>query len=219
MVEIIPVNPDQTKVGQRVSLFSWIGLQAVNQIAKPGIGGRTSLRLSDQLQLCAFMYETGSILGQANNKKTILLVSKSLEESQQKRDASSSLFRRLETSKNANSLYTFYLFYSLRNMIMDFSIQSMKEAHKIVRSINEVINYAEGAGIEGFILGSTFPYLVKELYRKGDDRRDKVILEMTRYGIIFPEETSLTSIEEREKIIMEKVKLYFSKDKLVQATQ
>ncbi len=141
MIEIIPINPDQTEVEQQGSLFSWIGIQALKQIAKPGIGGRTFLRLSDQLQLCAFMYETGAVLGQASNKKIIFPILKSLEESQQKRDASSSLVGRLETPKNANSLYTFYLYYSLRNMIMDFSIQSMKEAHKILRSKNEVVNY------------------------------------------------------------------------------
>jgi hypothetical protein len=121
------------------------------------------------------------------------------------------LMRRLETSgRYAHSFYTFYLYVTLRDMDMDFNISMMRKAHGSLRDKTEVGDFLEYAGAEGLLLGSWYPDLAEKMYGKNYGAQKGVIDEMTSGGAVLPEETAITSIKEREQVILSKVSTYVS---------
>jgi len=170
--------------------------------------------LSGLLQVCAYLYETGAILGRARQDRLLELVSMSfaVEEMQYHlTELRNLLRRRLETSgRYAHSFYTFYLHGTMRDMNMYFDINGMREAHNNIREKTEVGDFLEYAGVEGLLLGGRYPDLAEKMYGKGYGEQENVIDEMTRGVAILPEETTVTSLQEREQLILNTVGLYVS---------
>ncbi|MHC4707785.1 MAG: ribonuclease H-like domain-containing protein [Planctomycetota bacterium] len=122
------------------------------------------------------------------------------------------LRRRLETSGGyAHSFYTFYLHGTMRDMNMYFDVNSMREAHNDIRDKTGVGNFLENAGAEGLLLGGWYPDLTEKMYGKGYGAQEDIINEMTRGVPVLPEETAITSIQEREQLILNKVGVYVSR--------
>jgi len=121
------------------------------------------------------------------------------------------LRRRLETSgRYAHSFYPFYLHGTMRDMNMNFDINGMREAHHIIRNKTEVRHFLEYAGAEGLLLGGWHPDLAEKMYGKGYGAQEEIINEMTGGVTLLPEETAITSIREREQVILNKVSAYVS---------
>lgn len=199
----------------KTTLFSQLGSTALYQVTKMGVAGKSYVTLSGLLQVCAYLYETGAILGRSRHDRLVELMAMSFATEDMQdclTELRSLLLRRLETSgRYAHSFYTFYLHGTMRDMDMDFNINAMREAHSHVRDKNEVGHFLEYAGAEGLLLGSWYPDLVETMYGKGYGAQEDIIDEMTRRVAVFPEETAITSIREREKLILSKVSIYVSR--------
>ena len=119
------------------------------------------------------------------------------------------LIRRLETSgRFAHSFYTFYLHGMMTDMNMNFDVRGMREAHRSMRDTIEVKHFLDNAGVEGFLLGSQYPDLAEKMYGQGYGGQEDIINEMTHGVAIMPEETTLPSIYERERVILGKVDVF-----------
>jgi len=197
-----------------MTLFSHLGSPVLNQVSRTGIAGQSYVPLSGLLHVCAYLYETGAILGRSRQDRIPELMSMSFaaEETQYcLAELQNLLRRRLENSgKYAHSFYTFYLHGTMRDMNMYFDISGMREAHKNVMNRIEVGNFLEYAGVEGLLLGGWHPDLAEKMYGKGYGAQGDIIKEMTGGVTVIPEETTLTSIRERELSILNKVSLYVS---------
>jgi hypothetical protein len=122
------------------------------------------------------------------------------------------LRRRLEKSgRYAHSFYTFYLHGTMRDMNMNFDINDMREAHHDIRDTIEVRHFLEYAGAEGLLLGGWHPDLAEKMYGTGYGAQEDIINEMTKGVAVLPEETAITSIREREQLVLSKVSAYDSK--------
>ncbi len=98
----------------------------------------------------------------------------------------------------------------MRDMNIYFDINGMREAHHNIRDKTEVGNFLEYAGAEGLLLGGWYPDLAEKMYGKGYGAQEGIINEMTRGVALLPEETAITSIREREQVILNKVSAYVS---------
>jgi uncharacterized protein YprB with RNaseH-like and TPR domain len=122
------------------------------------------------------------------------------------------LRRRLEKSgRYAHSFYSFYLHGTMRDMNIYFDINGMRKAHNDIRDKTGVGHFLGRAGAEGLLLGAWYPDLAEKMYGKGYGEEEDIINEMTRSVAVLPEETAITSIQEREELILSKVSAYVSK--------
>ncbi len=177
------------------ALFSRIGSPALDQVSRAGSAGQYYVSLSGLLHVCAYLYETGAILGLARQDRLLELVSMSFSTEEMQyclAELRNLLRRRLETSgRYAHSFYTFYLHGTMRDMNMNFDINGMREAHQNIRDKTEACHFLEYAGAEGLLLGSWYPDLAEKMYGKGYGAQEDIIKEMTRGVAVLPEETTL----------------------------
>ena len=170
--------------------------------------------LSGLLYVCAHLYETGAILGRVKQDRLLELLSMSFSPNEVQyclTELRHLLRRRLEKSgRYAHSFYTFYLHGTVRDMNMNFDINSMREAHHNIRDKTEAGHFLEHAGAEGLLLGGWYPDLAEKMYGKGYGAQEDTINEMTRGATLLPEETTITSIREREQVILNKISAYVS---------
>ncbi|MFC2059625.1 ribonuclease H-like domain-containing protein [Chloroflexota bacterium] len=197
------------------TLFSQLGSPALNKVSRTGLAGKSYVPLSGLLQVCAYLYETGAILGRSRQDGLPELMSMSFANEEVQyclAELRRLLLRRLETSgRYAHSFYTFYLHGTMRDMNMDFDVNAMREAHRNIRDKTEVGHFMEYAGAEGILLGCWYPDLAEKMYGKGYGAQEDIINEMTRGIAVLPEETTVTSIQEREQLILDKVGVYVSR--------
>ena len=199
-------------VNNKSTLFTKIGSTALDKVTIKGLAGNFCVRLSDLLQVCAHLYETGAILGRTKQDKLLELMSMSFAPGDMRdclKEVRNSLRRRLETSgRYAHSFYMFYLYGTLRDMDMDFKISTMKAIRSDIRDKTEVGDFMERAGTEGLLLGGRYPDLVEKMYGREYRVQKAEIEEMIKGSAILPEETASTSIREREQVILSKVRVY-----------
>lgn len=212
---MIRIRPSSLKRSPgKSTLFSQLGSPALDQVSRAGPAGQSYLPLSGLLHVCAYLYETGAILGRARQDRLHELVSMSFAAEERQyclAELRHQLRRRLETSGGyAHSFYTFYLYGTMRDMNMHFDINGMREAHNNIRDKTEVWHFLEYAGAEGLLLGGWYPDLAEKMYGKGYGAQEDIITEMTRGVAILPEETGITSIQERENVIVNKVNVFIS---------
>jgi hypothetical protein len=98
----------------------------------------------------------------------------------------------------------------MRDMGMDFDISAMRKAHSHVRDKTEVGDFLKYAGAEGLLLGGWYPDLAEKMYGRGYGAQKDIVDEMIRVVAVLPEETAITSIREREQLVLNKVSLYVS---------
>ena len=198
----------------KATLFAQLGSPALDQVARTGPAGQYYVPLSGLLHVCAYLYETGAVLGRAMRDRLSELVSMSFAAEERQyclAELRNLLRRRLEKSgRYAHSFYTFYLYGTMRDMNMNFDINGMREAHNNIRDKTEVGNFLEYAGAEGLLLGGWYPDLAEKMYGKGHGEQEDIINEMTGGIALLPEETAITSIREREQLILGKVSAYAS---------
>ena len=198
----------------KLTLFSHLGSPVLDQVSKMGPAGQSYLSLSGLLHICAYLYETGAILGRARQDRLLELVSMSFAAEEMQyclAELRHLLRRRLETSgRYAHSFYTFYLHGAMRDMNINFDINGMREARNNIRDKNEAGHFLEYAGAEGLLLGGWYPDLAEKMYGKGYGEQEDIINETTRGVALLPEETGITSIREREQLILNKVCTYVS---------
>ncbi|MFC2006069.1 ribonuclease H-like domain-containing protein [Chloroflexota bacterium] len=198
----------------KLTLFSQLGSPALDQVSRAGPAGQSYVPLSGLLHVCAYLYETGAVLGHASKDRLLELVSMSFAAEEVQHclaELRHLLRRRLETSgKYAHSFYTYYLHGTMRNMNMNFDINGMREAHHNIRDKTEACHFLEYAGAEGLLLGGWYPDLAEKMYGKGYGAQEDIINEMTRGVALLPEETTLTSIRERRQLVLNKVSAYIS---------
>ena len=196
------------------TLFLQLGSPALDQVSRAGPAGQSCVALSGLLHVCAYLYETGAVLGRASRDRLSELVSMSFATEEVQHclaELRHMLRRRLESSgRYAHSFYTFYLHGTMRDMNMNFDINGMREAHNNIRDKTEAGHFLEYAGAEGLLLGGWYPDLAEKMYGKGYGAQDDIINEMTRGVALLPEETTITSIREREQVILNKVSPYVS---------
>ena len=196
----------------KLTLFSQLGSPALDQVSRAGPAGQSYVPLSGMLHVCAYLYETGALLGRASKDRLLELLSMSFASEEVQHclaELRRLLRRRLETSgRYAHSFYTFYLHGTMRDMNMNFDVSGMREAHHNIRDKIEAGHFLEYAGAEGLLLGSRYPDLAEKMYGKGYGAQEDIINEMTRGVALLPEETAITSIRERELVILSKVSAY-----------
>lgn len=212
---MIRINPSSLRLLDKSTLFSELGSPALDQVSRTGLAGKSYIPLSGLLQVCAYLYESGAILGHARQDRLLELMSMSFAAEEMQyclAELRSLLQRRLETSgRYAHSFYTFYLHGTMRDMNMNFDINGMKEAHNNIRDKTEAGHFLEYAGAEGLLLGGWYPDLAEKMYGKGYGAQENIINEMTREVAVLPEETAITSVREREWLILNKVSIYVSR--------
>ncbi len=212
MIRIRPISLRRSS--GKSTLFSQLGLPALDQVSRAGPVGQSYVPLSGLLHVCAYLYETGAILGRARQDRLLELVSMSfaVEEIQYCLAELRSLLRkRLEKSgRYAHSFYTFYLHGTTRDMNINFDINGMRETHHNIMDKFETWHFFENAGAEGLLLGSCYPDMAEKMYGKGYGAQEDIINEMTRGIALMPEETNIMSIQEREQLILNKVSAYIS---------
>jgi len=98
----------------------------------------------------------------------------------------------------------------MRDMNMNFDINGMREADHNIRDEAEVGHFLEYAGVEGLLLGSWYPDLTEKMYGKGYGEQKEIINEMTRGVVLLPKKTNITSLQEREQLVLNKVSAYLS---------
>ncbi|MFC1976938.1 ribonuclease H-like domain-containing protein [Chloroflexota bacterium] len=198
-----------------MTLFSHLGSPVLDQVSRTGLAGKSYVPLSGLLQVCAYLYETGAILGRSRQDMLLELMSMSFANEEMQyclAELRKLLMRRLETSgRYAHSFYTFYLHGTMRDMNIGFDVNAMRDAHRDVRTKTEAGHFMEYAGAEGLLLGCWYPDLTDKMYGKGYGAHEEVIDEMTKSIAILPEETAITSIQEREELILNKVGVYVSR--------
>jgi len=198
----------------KLTLFSQLGSPALEKVSRAGPAGQYYMPMSGLLHVCAYLYETGAVLGHASKDRLLELLSMSFTADEVQyclAELRRLLRRRLETSgRYAHSFYTFYLHGTMRNMNMNFDINGMREAHHNIRDKAEVGHFLEYAGAEGILLGRWYPDLAEKMYGKGYGAQEDIISEMTGGVLLLPEETTLTSIRERERLVLNKVSAYLS---------
>jgi len=196
-------------------LFAYLALPALEQVLGRGPGGRSYVSLSGLLQVCAYLYETGAVLGRSNRDTLSELVSLSFAADEIHHclaEVETLLMRRLETSgQYAHSFYTFYLHGTMRDMDMEFDVKAMKEAHRIYRDKTQADDFMKYAGAEGLLLGGWYPDLAEKMYASGFGQQESVIREMTKNVGVLPEETSVRSIHDRERLVLSRVSEYLSR--------
>ncbi|MFC2048334.1 ribonuclease H-like domain-containing protein [Chloroflexota bacterium] len=196
------------------TLFSHLGSPALEQVSRAGLAGQSYVPLSGLLHVCAYMYETGAILGRARQDRLLELLSMSFSADEVQyclAELRYLLRRRLEKSgRYAHSFYTFYLHGTMRDMNMNFDINGMREAHHNIRDKIEAGHFLEYAGAEGLLLGGWYPDLAEKMYGKGYGAQENIINEMTRGVALLPEETTITSIQEREQAILNSLNAFIS---------
>ncbi|MFC2032525.1 hypothetical protein ACFLUS_04080 [Chloroflexota bacterium] len=197
----------------KVTLFSQLGSPALEKVSSAGPAGQLYVSLSGLLHVCAYLYETGAILGRARQDRLseLLLMSFAEEMEYCVAELRHLLRRRLEQSgKHAHSFYTFYLHGTMRDMNMNFDINDMREAHSNIRNKTEAGHFLEYAGAEGLLLGGWYPDLTEKMYSKGYGAQEDIINEMTRGVSLLPEEIATASIREREQVILNSVNALIS---------
>jgi uncharacterized protein YprB with RNaseH-like and TPR domain len=213
---MIRIRPSSIKRSSgKSTLFLQLGSSAMDQVSRAGPAGQSYVPLSGMLHVCAYLYETGAVLGRASKDRLLELLSMSFASEEVQHclaELRRLLRRRLETSgRYAHSFYTFYLHGTMRDMNMNFDINGMREAHHNIRDKIEAGHFLEYAGAEGFLLGGWYPDLAEKMYGKGYGAQEDIINEMTRGVALLPEETNIKSIQEREQLILKKVSAYVLK--------
>ena len=214
--KIIRIKPlSLNRLPGKSTLFCQIGSPALDQVSRTGPAGKSYVSLSGLLQLCGYLYETGAILGRARQDRLLELMSMSFAAEEVQfylAELRSLLLRRLEKSgRYAHSFYTFYLHGTMRDMNIYFDISGMRKAHNDIRDKTGVGQFLERAGAEGLLLGAWYPDLAEKMYGKGYGAQEDIINEMTRRVAVLPEETAITSIREREELILSKLSIYVSR--------
>ena len=188
-----------------VTPFCQIAYSSLKQLTGGGLAGREYVRLSGMLQVCAFLYETAAVLGRARREDLIKILAALSSSGQEYNlwELRWALKSRLEnTSRQCRSLYTFYLDGTMETLNLDFTVRGMKQAHSELRALGEGQPYFDAAGAEGLILGSSFPDLTQKLYNKRFDSRNRMVREMKAHGVISPEESEQSNINERERQVL-----------------
>ncbi len=202
------------RLPSKSTLFTHLGSTALDHVSGAGPAGRCYVPLSGLLHVCAYLYETGAILGRARRDRISELIAMSFDTHEREiclAELRRLLRRRLERSgRYAHSFYTFYLHGTMRDMNLYFDINSIREAHNDIRLKSEVWHFMEYAGAEGLLLGGWYPDLVGKMYGKGYGEQEHIINEITRGIVLLPEGTSIMSIREREKVILNKVSAFIS---------
>ena len=214
--KIIRIKPSNFEWSlSKSTLFSQLGSVALDQVSSAGPAGKSYVSLSGLLQVCAYLYETGAILGRARQDRLLELMSMSFAAEERQfylAELRGLLRRRLETSgKYAHSFYTFYLHGTMRDMNIYFDINGMRKSHNDIREKTEAGYFLECAGAEGLLLGGWYPDLAEKMYGKGYGAQEDIINEMTRKVTVMPEETAIIAIREREQLILDKVGAYVSR--------
>jgi hypothetical protein len=198
----------------KCTLFSHLASPALEKVSRMGPAGQYYIPLSGLLHVCAYLYETGAILGRAWRDRLLELLSMLFAAEERQyciAELRNLLIRRLENSgRYAHSFYTFYLHGTMRDMNLYFDINGMREAHNNIRDRTEAGHFLEYAGAEGLLLGSWYPDLAEKMYGEGYGAQEDIINEMTRGVALLPEETAIISIRERERLILDKVNAYVS---------
>lgn len=196
-----------------VTPFCQIARSSLQQLSLGGLASRQYLRLSGMLQVCAYLYETGAVLGCAYRGELAEMVTTLCspgEERYDLRDLKLALKTRLErTSRHSRSLYTFYLDCTMRKFNIDFSTQGMRQAHYELRTLGEAWPHFDYAGAEGLVIGSYFPDLVEKLYNKHHDEQSEIVREMKAYGVVAAGESEESDINQRERMVVDMFKGYF----------
>jgi hypothetical protein len=99
MLIIRPLSPGWSP--EKSTLFSHLGSPALDQVTRAGPAGKSYVPLSGLLQVCAYLYETGAILGRSRPDRLFELVSMSFAPEERQdclAELRSLLLRRLETS-------------------------------------------------------------------------------------------------------------------------
>ncbi len=140
------------------------------------------------LELCAYLYECGAVLGRARRHDIAMMLRSLVDPRSGECDVGSlrrSLKARLErTRRDCKSLYTFYLDLTMRKMDLPFSVEGMQQAHSQIRTTGEMWWHLDRAGAEGLMLGASFPDLAAFLFNKEFDSRHPVIQElMSQTGV------------------------------------
>ena len=211
MIRIRPSSLSQST--GRSTLFLQLGSPALQKVSSAGAAGQSYVSLSGLLHVCAYMYETGAILGRARQDRLSELLTMSFAEEMEHcvAELRHLLRRRLEQSgRYAHSFYTFYLHGTMRDMNMNFYIKSMKEANHNIRNQIEAGHFLEYAGAEGLLMGGWYPELAEKMYGKGYGAQEDIINEMTRGAALLPEEIATASIQEREQVILNSVNALIS---------
>ncbi|MFC1987321.1 ribonuclease H-like domain-containing protein [Chloroflexota bacterium] len=213
---MIRIRPSSTKRSSgKSTLFLQLGSRALDQVSRAGPAGQFYVPLSGLLHVCAFLYETGAVLGRASKDRLLELLSMSFAAEEVQHclaELRRLLRRRLETSgRYAHSFYTFYLHGTMRDMNMNFDVSGMREAHHNIRDKIEAGHFLEYAGAEGLLLGGWYPDLAEKMYGKGYGAQEDIINEMTKGIALLPEETNIKSIQERERLVLNKVSTYVSR--------
>lgn len=196
------------------TLFVYLGSAALNRVSTEGLAGKSYVTLSALLHVCAYLYETGAILGCAEPNRLTELISMSFSADKHycQEEVKYLLRRRLETSgRYAHSFYTFYLHGTMRDMNMSFDIGDMKKAHSDMRYGAEIRNFMEYAGTEGLLLGSWYPDLAEQMYGHRYGLQEDVIHEMIGGVCILPVEDMAMPLRDREQVILDRVSEFVSR--------
>jgi len=204
-VVVARVVPFESSLPVSFSPFCQMAFEPLEQLS----AGRQYVSLAGMLQICAYLYETGAVAGRARPKELRRLL-KSLVDKDNEDCALPNLkwalrMRLEKTSRECRSLYTFYLYRTMRRMSLDFSVAGMNEAHGEPRLLGEVWPHLDLAGAEGLVMGASFPELTRHLYNKDFDARHEVICLLKARGVVAPDETEERDIEHRASTVGRKL--------------
>ncbi len=194
-----------------ISPFCQLAQQRLNRPSPTDISGRQFTQLSGMLELSAYLYECGALLGRARGHDLKRMLRSLVDPRSGECDVWSlrwSLKARLErTRRECKSLYTFYLDLTMRKIGLEFSLEGMQQAHSLIRTTSEMWWHLDRAGAEGLMLGASFPDLAAVLFNKEFDSCHPVVQEMYSKCGVRADSAIERDVDKRAKTLASLLKL------------
>ncbi len=194
-----------------ISPFCQLAQQRLNRSSPTDVSGRQFTQLSGMLELCAYLYECGAVLGRARRHDLRRMLKSLVDPRSGECDLWSlrwSLKARLErTRRECKSLYTFYLDLTMRKMNLEFSVDGMQQAHSQIRTTSEMWWHLDRAGAEGLMLGAEFPDLAAFLFNKELDSSHPVVQEMYSKSGVHVDAAVESDVDKRARTLASLLKL------------
>ena len=206
------------KAEPKRTLIGYLGMDIVHRVTETRLLGEPYIRFINALQVFAFLYETGAILGRAKRDK-LKPLEKMLGEPEREGEFIKYLQeqakQRLDKfGKEPDSFLEFI--YSTELAELGLSLTSFPNMKAMKKKLDEkfplkgmIDRVIKMHGLEGIGFGSSFPDLTEKMVRNLYERTDMdVWAEARAYGLNIPEKPARISFEEREEEVLTEVANY-----------
>lgn len=202
----------------QLTLMGWIALAPLEGSVERGLFGARYIRFFRFLQVSAFLYESGAMLGRAKGDK-LLILERMLGKPQRQGDFITYLQRsareRFQKFRDVfgaepDSFHTFIVSGELQPLGLNLSkLSDLKKVAEEKMPLEKALPHIEIYGLLGIGFGSCFPLLTEKMYRNFYESIDLDVWSDARaHGVNVPEKPTLITCEQREKDVLEMVASY-----------